>query len=569
MEWIAYCEDNHDDHDPPQTYHPAALKLNSKTHLKFRLIDAQDMCIVYAERDCRYIALSYIWGHANDGRLLLSRQNEELLMHHGALRNEQAAIPQTILDAILVVRRLKERYLWVDSLCLLQDDSKELDQCTAFMDLFYEMAIFTIVAGGGSDAHAGLPGVPPTPRKLSRTIREIVPGLRMTTTRNCNDVLRRSTYATRAWTMQEELLSSRLLIFVNNQVYFRCEQALYSEEMNWQGVRLTNSSLVDGSDASIFSWIVALRTGLATSFWAFSMMMRHYTKRKLTYSADVLRAARGMLRKYSLITDTHCFEGMSCPLEQSLLFQIDYEDVSNTASRREGFPSYSWTGWNWGNSIAWPWELKFMEMIKNDEPLSSETAEENEFSQETIKFRTWIVWHFISAGKVCGIDSTGSPKGLTSSPTLEQAQMSSKALFQGLPASGSDDATIPRTASEFKYPTLLFCTVCVNLKLRINTHTIWNEAERQHVTAADPVSKCDAGDGEGLRCGDVSLDMPLAHTSAKATFALLAQSNRGFWALMLEWKDGIAERRGQAILSPDVLDRCLPPGPRWRTIILG
>jgi len=201
IDWISTCEHTHGTECVFPTYNPAAMPRNPGGQpIDFRLIDVEAMCIVYAPRYCRYIALSYVWGDANDGRLVLDQDNEDSLMQPGAFRGVQASIPNTILDAMAVVRRLRERYLWVDSLCLVQDDMDELHECTAVMDLFYEMAIFTIIAGNGSDAHVGLPGVRPRPRKISRLVREVVPGLRMTTALGTDDLLRKSYYSTRAWT---------------------------------------------------------------------------------------------------------------------------------------------------------------------------------------------------------------------------------------------------------------------------------------------------------------------------------------------------------------------------------
>jgi hypothetical protein len=67
------------------------------------------------------------------------------------------------------------------------------------MDLFYEMAMLTIVAASG-DAWSGLPGVAPTPRRQNRIVREIVPGLKMTTIVDMDTILRKSVYSSRAWT---------------------------------------------------------------------------------------------------------------------------------------------------------------------------------------------------------------------------------------------------------------------------------------------------------------------------------------------------------------------------------
>jgi len=204
--WISTCEQKHGSGDSPEcspvTFNPAVLPRNSKRQLDFRLIDVEAMCIVYAPRQCRYIALSYVWGRRNKSRLVLTGDNEEALMEPGALALSEArtSIPNTILDAMSVVRKLRERYLWVDSLCLLQDEANELQDCVAVMDLFYEMAVLTIVAASGEDAWSGLPGVAPTPRRINRLVKDITPGLKMTTIVDMDTLLRRSVYSSRAWT---------------------------------------------------------------------------------------------------------------------------------------------------------------------------------------------------------------------------------------------------------------------------------------------------------------------------------------------------------------------------------
>lgn len=198
--WMSICERDHGGRCTPQRYNPASLPRNSRRQLDFRLIDTENMCIVYAPRQCSYLALSYVWGKADDGRLFLNSRNEDLLLQHGALEQRFDSIPTTIRDAMSVTRKLGYRYLWVDSLCLFQDDPEELQECVAIMDLFYDMAALTIVAATGTNAWAGLPGVRPTPRSFTRKVNEIMPGLKMTTITDADNLLRRSYYSTRAWT---------------------------------------------------------------------------------------------------------------------------------------------------------------------------------------------------------------------------------------------------------------------------------------------------------------------------------------------------------------------------------
>ena len=201
--WISKCNQEHRGYGGaccPTPFNLAILPRAGKRQLDFRVIDVNTMCIVYAPLRCRYIALSYIWGTRKKSRLVLTSHNEETLMQPGALAKARGSIPNTILDAITVARKLRERYLWVDSLCLVQDDAGELQECVAIMDLFYEMAILTIVAADGEDAWAGLQGVALTPRRMNRRVREIAPDLNMTTIMDMDVLLRRSTYSTRAWT---------------------------------------------------------------------------------------------------------------------------------------------------------------------------------------------------------------------------------------------------------------------------------------------------------------------------------------------------------------------------------
>jgi hypothetical protein len=49
-----------------------------------------------------------------------------------------------------LVKALNERFLWVDALCLVQNDE---------MDMIYERVLMTIVAASGDNVNAGLPGV--------------------------------------------------------------------------------------------------------------------------------------------------------------------------------------------------------------------------------------------------------------------------------------------------------------------------------------------------------------------------------------------------------------------------
>jgi hypothetical protein len=83
------------------------------------LVDVVRQCLVeIAQKDMKYITLSYVWG--KDRMFTTLKQNFKDLQVPGAL--SKVSLCQTILDTIDLVRGLDVDYLWVDTLCIIQDD---------------------------------------------------------------------------------------------------------------------------------------------------------------------------------------------------------------------------------------------------------------------------------------------------------------------------------------------------------------------------------------------------------------------------------------------------------------
>jgi hypothetical protein len=88
--------------------------------------------------------------------------------------------------------------------------------------------------------------------------------------------------------MQEEILSSRMLVFIDGQVYFHCPMDLLTEAMNWSGRRLQYTSPVGSLYYTIFPETEA-------AFSEFTIMIMYYTTRSIGFQNDILRAAQKML----------------------------------------------------------------------------------------------------------------------------------------------------------------------------------------------------------------------------------------------------------------------------------
>ena len=146
----------------------------------FRCIDTQNSCLVIPPANCRYAALSYVWGVPTVFTTLRSNVKDLEIPHVFDKPEVLSTIPLTIRDAIRVMREIGMRYLWVDSLCIVQDDDPdEKIKHIKLMDVVYSAADLVIVAAGSENANAGIAGLDPGSRGSRQPIEEIFPGFRL------------------------------------------------------------------------------------------------------------------------------------------------------------------------------------------------------------------------------------------------------------------------------------------------------------------------------------------------------------------------------------------------------
>lgn len=209
--WVTNCQDYHNGACDPLiddvTEVFRAGPFDSLT-FAFRFVDVFSNNIVVApskdfdyaggDRNYDYIALSYVWGGLDFLRLL--GHNKEELMKPKSLSRQWNAIPKTIRDAILLARMMHIRYLWVDSLCLTQDNEIDLYQGIQHMDSIYSGALLTVIAAGGTDADGGLRGLHFVLPQPLEQIEGADQGITMTLVESVDELLRHSHYSTRAWT---------------------------------------------------------------------------------------------------------------------------------------------------------------------------------------------------------------------------------------------------------------------------------------------------------------------------------------------------------------------------------
>jgi len=319
--WLDNCEQTHGVSCSEQAW---PFKLGRPGF--FRLVDVDDLSVIESTSskllNYRYLALSYVRGETPTLQLLRSNK-KKLLRTHGLLKMFRHSLPKTIRDAINATQGFGERYLWIDSLCVVQDDPVDLRQQLETIDRIYGNALLTIVAADAEHADVGLAGVDKGSRKVNQICEEIKPGFHMMLPLREPKGLATSPWNSRAWTFQEGLLSRRLAIFIGGRLVWRCHKNVAFEDMTaaesgeeledfpWLsikpqhlGIKKSSESLLDCSIKKLLNGKSHCDIVRSSTFKEYANLVTQYTQRQLQHSSDALRAIAGLSHVLEL-----CFRG--------------------------------------------------------------------------------------------------------------------------------------------------------------------------------------------------------------------------------------------------------------------
>ncbi|QDS76083.1 hypothetical protein FKW77_006097 [Venturia effusa] len=328
------------------TTHGIACRQNWSDELLItKMIDVSTRSIVQCVPNGEYVALSYVWG--------------SVVPEKNALQNHR--LPQTIEDAITVTREIGIKYLWVDALCIEQENTPEKFKQLSIMDVIYQCATVTIIALSGEDSSTGLPGVSATTPRAPQGYESIQGKKLLTIFPMLMQDMEGTKYPTRAWTMQESMLTRCRLLFTNNQVHFWCPSAMFSESIDdvIDPARYTESH--DPPDAK--SAINADRAPQYTEAerrargeQEYRNYVSNYTERNMTNDSDSLNAFLGIA---AVLRKSWFPEGLTwgMPLADFPQALRWYHPRWVKPRRRSAFPSWSWTGWEGQITYSAPLDL--------------------------------------------------------------------------------------------------------------------------------------------------------------------------------------------------------------------
>lgn len=368
--WVRECEDDCSA-DPDHALNCTGTAIHLDEGVVLRLIDVVQSCIVEVSGTMlnpRFLAPSYVWGSAETAKL--THANLLRFLQPGALW--QQSLPQTLLDAMGLVSTLGERYIWIDALCIVQDDSAEVDHVISRMNLIYQGAYLTIIAAAGDDANAGLPGLrpesrPPRPDKIPLGPLRFTNLIHDLSASN-DDVTSNTRWATRSWTFQEGILSRRRLIFTAEQIYWICSKFTRCEQIHLEGTcfsRTCNRALVRRERENPFS-ITLPEAGIEELF----AYVCQYSMTELRDPSDRLDAFKGMLSFTQSMKGGKYFAALPVsyfivallwsivPDSASVVEGSEVNEQSAThPSRCFPFPSWSWLAWKgrvtWAGGYLW------------------------------------------------------------------------------------------------------------------------------------------------------------------------------------------------------------------------
>ncbi|OJD33188.1 het-domain-containing protein [Diplodia corticola] len=380
LEWISLCDQEH-----------ILCCPEKPTPLPTRVIDVGQRDTTHDPRlhvsspdDYHpYLALSYCWGAAQPVHLT-STNLEEMCD-----RIDMSDLPKTLQDAITVTRQLNHRYLWVDSLCIVQNSQKDKAYEIDHMADVYRGAYLTISAAKASSCDQGfLQSQPLTRHNKNRHPFARLP-LLYGDVELGRIVVEMDTYSTdpdepiysRAWTMQERLLSRRQLIYGYDALIWKCRTSTWGwktwtrfcfEKPLVESLGMPSTEMVAASRAE-YSKQVAGELSLCknpdygkhgkqrTAGWPYFLEYWHnivclYSSLKLSEYTDKLPGVAGIAAEVSHLSDaTNISAGRylaglwEADLPRQLLWTVTYRSKPETGPYRA--PSWSWAS-TAGNSYA-------------------------------------------------------------------------------------------------------------------------------------------------------------------------------------------------------------------------
>lgn len=341
VQWVDKCNAEH----PDCTTSPPSLPA--------RVIDVGDessgYCVKLCEMNCgesgNYITLSHCWGTVTQ----FTTTKASIRAHTNKIMYDE--LPKSFRDAIAITRLLGVRYIWIDSICICQDDGKDWERESANMTNIYMNSYLTLAASAARDSSIGcfLPRNPTRYAEIPFTTqggisgniqafilpvrKEYYPNLYISMADHIE--MPDHPLLTRAWAVQERYLPRRTLHFGKHQMYFECGKTFGGE--NGLNVSWRYDSVHSHPDKGRNGEVLGNKGKLPLSQW--QSLLWDYGTRKLTRPSDKLPAISGIARLFAESLDDEYVAGL---WSKSLIEGLYWQGLSVHRVPTYRAPSWSW-----------------------------------------------------------------------------------------------------------------------------------------------------------------------------------------------------------------------------------
>lgn len=323
------CSNDRNRDEVPPTLPDASIRL-------LRICDEKLILTYMTPREIlpHYVALSHCWGSCPTLKTLST--NIERFRIEIALRE----LPSTFADAVKMTRMLGFEYIWIDSLCIIQDNALDWEQQSSLMAFVYGNADLVLAASRAPSTEDGF-------LKERKSYRES--SLRLASVQNKKNSLNLryrllqpkgmapmlDPLDCRAWALQERLLARRYLAIGSHDMSWTCMTSSACECEWWRVASIWRHEIVN-----IKKLVQDATVEQLGELWRQSVLA-HYGSRELTFPSDNLVAISAIASIFQKKSKSKYLAGI---WQDDLIFGLSWRstDPTNTYASDYSAPSWSW-----------------------------------------------------------------------------------------------------------------------------------------------------------------------------------------------------------------------------------
>ena len=344
--------------------------------------------------DLEYMSLSHCWG--SKPVISLSLTNIESLKRGISVPD----LPKTFQDAVIVASWFQCQYLWIDSLCIIQDSIEDWRKESAGMRHVYKNAQLNIAATGAADSSSGLffdrdPSLVSTGLVSVSWDGKLPKGaFRFFLRHIWAHGVGRAPLNRRAWVVQERFLARRNLHFGSESMFFECHESEACETFPTRLPGFFEGRLVNRFKG-VYPSTDQSPTARATDFLnSWQKIIYAYMECDLTYKNDKMIALSGVAAEFQSLSNDIYLAGLwkNSFLIDQLLWIVKHNNKQMNGQPSARPSTYRAPSWSWLSidaEVSWPvtFEPSLVELLDASVELVDEHNPTGQVKRGTLSLR--------------------------------------------------------------------------------------------------------------------------------------------------------------------------------------